>query len=442
MKRPMTNSALPVIVATMTATVCLTGGEAVSAETPVVEWVRQWSENDLGEGLESLTGEDVAVDVSGNIYMTGTTFDWFGDELAYLLKCDSGGNRLWSRTLKSPPPSHVHGFDVAVDPLGNAAIVGETMMELDGNDITLAAHQAFITKYDTGGDKQWTRFTQFLGVNGVDACGSGVAFDDDGNSYATGFLAVDDTDTTSATYLAKYDASGIQQWFSLIPQSSGRFSADVATDSDGNSFVVDSSLSKFNTDGELLWREDVGQATPYTERAVCLDAHGNIYVAASTMYDASGGLNEDLSDIFLVKYAPNGSRLWTERLGSAENDHCMDVAADDVGNVYIVGSTAGVLDGEGNAGLEDIILAKYDSDGKRLWTEQFGTAEVDVANGVSVSPNGDIFIFGTTRGNLDGSHASVESHAFLAKITAIPEPSSVVLVLIGALGIGMWCRRR
>jgi len=71
-------------------------------------------------------------------------------------------------------------------------------------------------------------------------------------------------------------------------------------------------------------------------------------------------------DIFVAKYDPAGTHLWSQRFGDTEDDHGESVATDASGNVFVTGDFFETVDvGGGNfvsAGLSDIFVAKYASD--------------------------------------------------------------------------------
>jgi len=97
--------------------------------------------------------------------------------------------------------------------------------------------------------------------------------------------------------------------------------------------------------------------------AVAVDSGGNVYVTGSTDGGLDGNTNAGLFDIFLGKYDSAGAKQWTRQLGTTANDYGMEVAVDSGGKVYVTGYTGGGLDGYTNAGLFDIFLVKYDSNG-------------------------------------------------------------------------------
>lgn len=108
-------------------------------------------------------------------------------------------------------------------------------------------------------------------------------------------------------------------------------------------------------------------------------------------------------------------RQWTHQFGTSESDIALAFASDHVGNIYVTGRTEGTFEGYKNNGDQDIFLAKFDSQGKTLWVRQFGTPEMDEADNISVDHNGNVYIAGFSEGNLGGGKNNGEYDVFLAK---------------------------
>jgi len=96
---------------------------------------------------------------------------------------------------------------------------------------------------------------------------------------------------------------------------------------------------------------------------VTVDSSDNIYVKGYTQGGLDGNTNAGGDDLFVVKYNSSGTKLWTKQLGTSSDDIAYGVAVDSSGNVYAAGYTDGALDGNSNSGGSDLFVVKYNSDG-------------------------------------------------------------------------------
>lgn len=136
-------------------------------------WSRSWG------GLELDMGYAVAVDGSGNAYVTGRflgTVDFdpgpgvdnhtaIGGWNTFLSKLDSNGNFVWARTWGGEPDSHMNGFSVAIDIFGCVYVTGEfgdRTADFDpgpgvDNHTSNGDGDAFLSKFDSNGIFVWAR---------------------------------------------------------------------------------------------------------------------------------------------------------------------------------------------------------------------------------------------------------------------------------------------
>jgi hypothetical protein len=129
--------------------------------------------------------------------------------------------------------------------------------------------------------------------------------------------------------------------------------------------------------------------------------------------------------------APPGVRLlestsdtqYGPRFGA---DTAWSIGTDAAGNIYVAGSTNGDLDGNVNADPSrefatgsDIFLAKYDSAGVKQWTRQLGTEGSDSARAIATDANGTIYVVGTTSGALRANVSAGGSDIFLLKFDTL-----------------------
>jgi enterochelin esterase-like enzyme len=154
------------------------------------------------------------------------------------------------------------------------------------------------------------------------------------------------------------------------------------------------------------------------EGGVAVDASGNVYEALAAPGTIDGQTSAGLQDVFLIKVAPTGTKLWTRVLGTAGVDRAYGLALDPAGHPVVTGYTKGNLDGAhaGNTS-DDVFVTKYDPDGNREWVSQLGSpsAAADRGYGVAVGGDGSIYVAGYTRGVLAGTSNLGDKDVYLAR---------------------------
>lgn len=224
-------------------------------------------------------------------------------------------------------------------------------------------------------------------------------------------------------FVAKYNNSGTLQWIRKIATSTNDFINGVVTDTSGNVYIAGETkgntlfaysnafVAKYATDGRQLWIRKFGAAVNEPATDIAIDKTGNLFVTGIT-FGSLAGPNAGSFDVWLAKFNSSGQRLWTRQLGTSGFDESNGVAVDSVGNVYITGNTPGSLGGP-NAGSDDAWLAKYNTNGQRLWIRQLGNSEANWSESVAVDSTGNAYITGRTgTGNLGGTGTGL---TFIAK---------------------------
>ena len=111
-------------------------------------------------------------------------------------------------------------------------------------------------------------------------------------------------------------------------------------------------------------------------------------------------------------------REWTQLLGTSGGDQGRSISTAADGSIYITGHTYGDLDGQTNNGGSDAFINKYNSDGSKQWTQLLGTPDYAHANSISTADDGSIYITGYTTGDLDGQTNSGSHDVFISKFNS------------------------
>ena len=386
----------------------------------------QLANNDYANG--------VATDSSGNVYVTGGTKGGLdgntssGDTDLFVIKYNSSGTKQWTKQLGSTVRDSANG--IAIDSSGNVYVTGVTFGGLDWNT-SAGTNDLFVVKYNSSGTKQWTKQ---LGSASSDFA-NGVATDSSGNVYVAGATYGGLDGNTNAgnsdLFVVKYNSSGTKQWTKQLGTAEYDEARGVATDLSGNVYVVggtkgklagasnsgrtDVFLIKYNSSGTKQWTKSLGSNENDLANGVTTDSSGNFYVTGFTYKYLEGNTSAGSSDLFVVKYNSSGKKQWTQQLGSSSRDHARGVATDSSGNVYVTGDTYGGVDGNTNAGYNDLFVVKYNSSGTKQWTKQFGTPSSDLADGVATDSSGNVYVVGYTYGDLDGNTNTGASDIFVVK---------------------------
>ena len=314
--------------------------------------------------------------------------------------------------------------DVTTDGRGNIYIAGAAKGDLNGeinagNNLEPGAEgDGFLVKYNENGETEWTRL---IGGTAGDSI-AGVHTDSDGNVYISGYtrnsLGADNAGNTDLL-LAKYDSDGNQVWIkqwgtdgydqftSLIGDEEGNLYAGGLTHYPEDTSRDRAVLVKFDSDGDVAWQVgDDLQRNQIWEMALD-ETSGDIYIAGSGYgyTDPSSALGD--RDGFVARYDSEGNRIWARNVGGSGYDELGGIDVDDRGNVYTLGTLDFVRLGHGNS--SDAFLTKLSGDGEQLWTNQFGTPQADYASfsDVHVDSNGNVFAMGNfgeedNSGSVDG----------------------------------------
>ncbi len=421
-------------------------------------------------GYKSDFVSGIAVDSTGNVYITGytesPTFPGTiqinaGGPDAFVSKFSPSGELLWSTLLGGD--SYDYGNGIAVDSSGNAYIIGYTFSSIFPGASQAHAGDAdvFVSKLNPDGRLLWTKL---IGGSFYDV-GEGIAVDSSGNIYITGETdspAFPGTDQTNAgkydTFVSKLSPSGDLLWSTLVGGSAEDFARGIAVDSSGNAYITgytysptfsgtdqtragfaDAFVSKFSSGGDLLWSRLLGGSDNDRGYGIAVDSFGNAYITGETESPTFPGADQTragLTDAFVSKFSSGGDLLWSTLVVGSAEDYAQGIAVDSSGNAYITGYTnSPTFPGTDqiNAGDIDVFASKVSAAGELLWSKLVGGSFDERGQGIALDSLGNIYVAGRTNStNFPGPNgaklASAGSNdAFVIKLlsqTVIDNPGT------------------
>lgn len=152
----------------------------------------------------------------------------------------------------------------------------------------------------------------------------------------------------------------------------------TVTGAPGNASVAPLSL-RLRTNCDIQWVEQFGTRAKTIAYNVTTDRFGNAIVVGSTYDFLENSLVETRESAFISKYYADGTLAWTRLLDAPGEldykDQARTVVTDSSGNIYVAGTTEGMLDHTlpdpgVNANIPHWWLAKYDNNGLLHWIRQ------------------------------------------------------------------------
>ncbi|MBK7338438.1 MAG: SBBP repeat-containing protein [Saprospirales bacterium] len=381
-------------------------------------------------------------------------FSTGGNDL-FLAKYNASGNFVWAYAIGGSGSEQ--GNDVAVDESGNVYVTGFFGGTVDfdpsgatANLVSVGSNEAFIAKYSSSGAYLWAKA---MGGTGLDL-GISIAVEANGNVHVTGtFNGTADFDPSGATanlvssgftdiFIAKYDGSGNYLWAKAIGGTSSDVVNSLAVDGSGNVHIAgnltgtidfdpsgaianlnsvggsDIFIAKYDSAGNYVWAKAMGGTNNELGSGIALDASGNVYITGSfnttADFDPSAAVanlvSAGLTDTYFAKYDSSGAYVWAFRVGNTSIDSGNSIAVDDAGNVNLIGNFWDTIDFNPGAGVanvsvsgsQGIFIAKYNTSGAYIWAKGLGgSSGNENGNAIALDGSGNVHITGYLQGSGD-----------------------------------------
>ncbi len=359
-------------------------------------------------------GEHIALDASGNIYITGvlpagtvdfdpsastaniSAYQSSGD--MFIAKYNSNGNYIWVKSLtlsinNAWPDNHING--ITIDKGGNICVTGQFTSTVDFDPSASSAiiinyngnNDIFIAKYTANGSYLWAKSIGplLIVVPAYENVSTSLAVDTSGNFNITGsFGGVVDFDPSANT-------------------------ANLGSAGTGNMFIA-----KYSANGNYIWANAINGIASNNvaySYGIALDMSTNVYVtgsyqgtvdfdpSANTAYMVSSGYHST----FIAKYSPTGNYLWAKGLNSTYACNGEGITVDSNKNVYIRGSFQDTIDMDPSSATVNVIgspnnsifIAKYNSLGNYIWGKGINEANSAIYSyDMALDANRNVYVTG------------------------------------------------
>ncbi|WP_315922519.1 hypothetical protein [Mesorhizobium sp. SP-1A] len=215
-----------------------------------------------------------------------------------------------------------------------------------------------------------------------------------GSIYLSGTV-IDDGGSGRRFLIAKYSQFGTREWLRAITSSGDGQS--IAVGDDGSVVVVGSnySIAKMSANGVVLWSRNFG-GMGNDARAVTIDGSGGIYVGGMT-YNGGNGQG----DVLLAKLDENGQKIWARTFGGPLMEYISSLTIGSDGALYGTGYTS-------HAGDMDILAVKFTTSGNPLWYKRIGmNPGQDIGHHIVSVGDGSVYIAGEATVGRSSDHEAV-----------------------------------
>jgi hypothetical protein len=376
----------------------------------------QWATKIANAGNYLGSGNDIAIDAFGSVFIAGKCKNSGGTFDAVAVKLNAAGVQQWTRSINGGANADDQSLFIGLDNSSNVYVSSEVA------DTSASMLSGYLTKYNASGAQQWQKVqnagsntsvtpvelivdnvgNNYLGVHfltnsstgytmlykhsagGSPVYGTAIDFpaendnelndiyvDANTNLYAAGRLPY-----TGKLFFAKLNASG-SATISADFDHNGNFDfyakAGIVAEPSGFFNVISTSVriynARFSNTGTFLYEGVYSGSSNTSDQAVKVIAQGSsaVYGLGYVTNDNSG------ADAVISKYDNEGNILWQNIIdNNLGNDEAFDMARDSVYNIYLAKRI--------NGGSE---LIKFDSIGSPVWTYSGSQVyhKVMVANG-------------------------------------------------------------
>jgi len=425
-------------------TVCNGNGAAGT-----VEWTRQLGTATSDSGKYITTDESNNIIVLGNTtgHLNGDTNR--GNNDFFVAKYNAEGEQLWT-SLFGGTATDI-GTILEVAPSGSTYVGGYTNGSLP-NSSNVRNPDAFLVKFNAAGEKEWhhqigSYAWDYAHGIAIDSNENVYLSGSTGSHYgdALGSFAGVSHLGRNDTFIIKYDSEGNKIWTKLIGTgNSERSYSDMAIDAQDNLYIsgindgnlggqtgssgTDVFVMKLDSDGNEIWTKLIyshsnrtavsdfqnGNDSPSTN--LVLGSSGKIYLIAHTTTNFDNNLNMGGRDLGLAILDNNGNTQCSAIFGTPEDNNGKVIAVDNSNNFYIGYNSSVSINNISNLGGSDGFILKYDDNCNHVNTEVYGSGQDDGISSITFDSSDNLILLGNTLGTLNGDSNLGSSDVFIKKV--------------------------
>ncbi len=350
-----------------------------------------WQQQFNGSANGNDYGSAIAMDASGNVYVTGTTYSGTAQGYNYMtIKYNAAGNQLWTVQYNGPGNGYDVTAGIALDNSGNIYITGASA----GTGSPLNLDYATI-KYNSNGVQQWVSRYNYMGLPDLAV---GLVLDNNNNVFVTGASASSIFNSDMTTI--KYNSSGTQVAINRYSVTGNGWdkSTSIKKDNSGNLFISGGTFQslttsntrtlKYNNSLSLQWAKTFdGEGLDDVANTLDVDLFGNVFIAGFVKKQNGG------KDYLTIKYDVSGNEIWARRQSATVPTSFGEVhrlIADNSGGVVVTGEMT-------NAGNKDYLTIMYDANGLKMWENFFNAPSNGTDRALNINMSGsDVIVSGKT----------------------------------------------
>ena len=357
-----------------------------------------------GEGFNDLASDALPLD-DGGMIIVGETVVALEPEIIrhmLLLRLDAYGHLLWTRTYGGDRSSRGHGVSACG---ADGFIVSGAIQSVDSDDFDV-----YLLRVDSDGDELWSRTfgTPLNEVGGRIIGSESTGFWIVGNSVDPNDVVADPSAAgyagfagRSSIYVVRTDGRGRELWSRRMESEANTIAFGSAASDDAIVILSavlhypandnDILLTKLSIDGDAIWSKTwmMGNALGYS----ITSATGGGYLI-SGLRSLSGGSAPMKSDALLVKVDMHGNEEWLVTYGEADQVEAADTVTETTDGGFVC---CGWQTPDLHTPGDDILIAAFDRSGVLQWEELLPSSAHNLHARIFQHSDGSLVIVGSSR---------------------------------------------